>query len=212
MHRWMTLFWIAFSLPLAAREARAETPAAPAAVTAPAAHETAATPSTLTGDDERHKATVRAVGLPPELASRLTPEQLVELARENIQSRRSTVPGEWVPLAFFLAMVLGVLIVQLASIRRERDRQKTLQIMVEKGASIPPELLVPPQKVASPDADLRRGLVIGGTGLGVAGFFMAFHPSGMPEGLWSVGLIPLLIGLGYLAVWFVAKQRAAARG
>lgn len=209
MHRWITLFWIVFAMPLVARVAGAEPPAA---ASAPPAHETASARSTSMGEDEVRKATMRAVGLPPDLAARLTPEQLVELARDNQRGRHTTSVGEFVPHTMLVALVLAVLIVQLASIRRERERQKTLQIMVEKGATIPPELLVPPQKVVSPDADLRRGLVIGGTGIGLVGFFLAFHPSGLPDGLWSVGLIPLLIGLGYLAVWLVAKQRAAARG
>jgi hypothetical protein len=205
MHRWMTLFWIVLSLPIAARAARAEPQsAAPEAAPAPQA------PAAATAD--ARQSTMRTVGLPPELADRLTPEQLTQLALETQRERHKAIPGELVPIVMFLVLLLGVLIVQLAGVRRERERQRTLQVMVEKGAAIPPELIAPPVRAPQPEADLRRGLVIAGTGLGLAGFFLAFSPQGMPQGLWSVGLVPLFIGLGYLIVYFVAKRRLERQG
>jgi hypothetical protein len=76
--------------------------------------------------------------------------------------------------------------------RKHRLTHETILKLAEKGTPIPPELLVPPSEKSS---DLRRGLVLFFIGLALAIFLAEV---GAP---WSIGLIPMFAGLGYLIAW-----------
>jgi hypothetical protein len=78
-----------------------------------------------------------------------------------------------------------------------------LRALIEKGASLPPELLVPP---APAKADLRRGLVLVGAGLGL----MAMLATMADHGVWTAGLLPLLMGAGYLLTWKLGASPAGS--
>jgi hypothetical protein len=90
--------------------------------------------------------------------------------------------------------------------RQNLQRHLTLRLMIEKGAEIPPELLTPPVK---PRSDLRKGVVLLAGGIGATIFF-ALVKTGDAGGVWSLGLIPTLIGLGYLIVWLIETGRQEA--
>ena len=113
----------------------------------------------------------------------------------------SAVPAiAWiVPLAAFTTLFALVAAVLYAGFRRDRNRHETLRAMIEKGAAIPPELLVPPK-----GSDLRRGIVLLGAGAGLSIFFLALQ---VQPGLWALGSIPALIGIGYLLVWRLERGR-----
>src|SRR5438034_5164910 len=80
-----------------------------------------------------------------------------------------------------------------------RMRQRTIRMMVEKGQPIPAELLAPAARSVRRRSDVRRGVIWAMIGLGVMIFFGAVND--WEGGAWSLGLIPFLIGLGYLLVW-----------
>jgi hypothetical protein len=80
-----------------------------------------------------------------------------------------------------------------------RSRQRTIRMMVEKGQPVPAELLAPTKRVVRPRSDVRRGVIWTMIGLGAMIFFGAVND--WEGGIWSLGLIPFLIGLGYLMVW-----------
>jgi len=71
--------------------------------------------------------------------------------------------------------------------------------MVEKGQPIPAELLAPAARAVRRRSDVRRGVIWAMVGLGVMIFFGSVND--WEGGAWSLGLIPFLIGLGYLLVW-----------
>jgi hypothetical protein len=75
---------------------------------------------------------------------------------------------------------------------------KTVRMMVEKGQPVPEALLNPPPHVRK-RSDMRRGVVLIMVGLGLMLFFAAV--SGWEGGAWSLGIIPFLVGAGYLLVW-----------
>jgi hypothetical protein len=128
---------------------------------------------------------------------KLGPEQIAAVLQAREHRKMQT---NWedilVPLSFFLCAGFIVGVALYFRDRQHTQRQQTLRLMVEKGVAIPPELLSPPTLKRS---DLRRGLVLLGTGVGLSGFF-AVTGLGTP-GLWGVGLIPALIGAGFLLVW-----------
>ena len=74
----------------------------------------------------------------------------------------------------------------------------SLPIMVEKGQPVPEALLNPPPAQRQ-RSDMRRGVVLAMVGLGLMLFFAAVND--WEGGAWSIGLIPFLIGAGYLLVW-----------
>jgi len=118
----------------------------------------------------------------------------------------------FVPFVVMLAPVLIVLIVLRYRYRQAQARYHTLLQLADKGVELPPQLLLEPQAASE---ERRRGLVLVGGGLGLMVMFLAL-PGELDSGtsiarLWGIGLLPLMIGLGYLASWWL-NQRGDARG
>ncbi len=148
----------------------------------------------------------------PEAVRKLSPEQIVSVLRER-ELRRATFSGRPPDVVgttiFFGALVTMVLLAQVFATRRERIRQETLRAMVEKGIEIPPGLVGGGARRAS---DLRRGLVLVGAGLGISLVFALVHLNGQSgSGLWSIGLVPMLMGGGYLVAWRVEARNTSDR-
>ncbi len=110
---------------------------------------------------------------------------------------------------FFGALVAIVLLAQVFATRRERIRQETLRAMVDRGMQIPPDLIGDRARRSS---DLRSGLVLVGAGVGVSLAFALVHLNGQSgSGLWSIGLVPMLMGGGYLVAWRVQARNTSDR-
>jgi Flp pilus assembly protein TadB len=101
-------------------------------------------------------------------------------------------------LTVFGAPVLIVGLIMYFSFSRSRALQKTVRMMVEKGQPVPEALLNPPPAQRQ-RSDLRRGIVLAMIGIGLMVFFGAVND--WEGGSWTIGLIPFLIGAGYLLVW-----------
>ena len=148
--------------------------------------------------------TLEDLELTPEIVAKLDAEQLQSLLQEKELTKRqrneirgSDLGPEIVaPVGTFICIIVIVFLPLFFRWRREQVLHQTLRAMVEKGAEIPVELITPQKPKRS---DLRRGLVLVGLGLGVS-IFLAVLPEIHP-GLWASGLIPILIGAGYLVVW-----------
>lgn len=102
-------------------------------------------------------------------------------------------------LSIFGAPVLIVIMIGMFTLLVSRMRQRTIRMMVEKGQPIPAELLAPAARSVRRRSDVRRGVIWAMVGLGAMIFFGAVND--WEGGAWSLGLIPFLIGLGYLLVW-----------
>ena len=100
-----------------------------------------------------------------------------------------------VPLGFFAMVATVVWLVFSARERQRRLTHETIRLMIEKGQPVPPELFLDP-KIAKPRNDLRRGVLLIAAGFGIVVFFLAHH-----DRAWSLGVIPLLVGVGYIIVW-----------
>jgi hypothetical protein len=96
----------------------------------------------------------------------------------------------------FGAPVLIVAVIMFMNYLKTRSLHRTVRTMVEKGQPVPAALFLPAaQRVRS---DLRRGVVLITVGLGVGICLAALDPG---DASWSLGVIPFLIGVGYLLVW-----------
>ena len=136
-----------------------------------------------------------------------------------------------------IGLILGIVfwvfvasIILVPGYLRYKDRgrlHETLRLAYEKGQPVPPELItalqsnIIPQRPWTPESDLRRGLILLGVGLGLAGLGY-----GIWFGLMSVddtaayisggsvagcGAIPGLIGVAYLVLWATRRHTAAPK-
>ena len=101
-------------------------------------------------------------------------------------------------LTVFGAPVLIVGLIMYFSFSKSRNLNRTVRMMVEKGHPVPEALLNPPPAQRQ-RSDLRRGVILTMIGIGVIVFLGAVND--WEGGSWSLGLIPFLIGAGYLLVW-----------
>ncbi|HEX4641399.1 MAG TPA: DUF6249 domain-containing protein [Chthoniobacterales bacterium] len=98
----------------------------------------------------------------------------------------------------FGAPVLIVAAIMFFSYLRSRSLHRTVREMVEKGQPVPPTLFAPPPAIRA-RSDFRRGVVLMMVGFALMIFFGAVND--WEGGAWAIGIIPFLIGAGYLLVW-----------
>jgi len=98
----------------------------------------------------------------------------------------------------FGAPVLVVGAIMFFSYLKSRSLHRTVREMVEKGQPVPPALFAPPPAIRA-RSDMRRGVVLMMVGFGLMIFFGAVND--WEGGAWALGIIPFLIGVGYLLVW-----------
>ena len=124
-----------------------------------------------------------------------------------------------------IALVLGPIWIKGYFNTREREAmQATLRTAIEKGQPLPAEMIAalqqegPGEILGSPQSDLRRAVVLIATGLGLQGLalglFLGLNAITGEQVGWIVGgsvggagAIPALIGLAYLLLYFVNRQR-----
>jgi hypothetical protein len=118
--------------------------------------------------------------------------------------------GIMIPLS---AIVLGIGLAFWSVYWNHQKRQlqyRERQLMIEKGLP-PPPILLDEKHTTTPDASLRRGIVLLslGIGLGVAAAFLA--PLDRNEGLLPVSVVAAAIvgslGVGNLVYYFVARRK-----
>lgn len=116
-------------------------------------------------------------------------------------------PSIFIPFVFFLGPTLIVLIFLRYRYLQTQARYNTLLQLAEKGVDLTPQMLAEPRLEYS---ERRRALVLIGAGLGLMVMFAAL-PGHFDNGLgvrslWGFGLLPLMIGLGYLASWWLNRR------
>jgi hypothetical protein len=125
-------------------------------------------------------------------------------ANDDAVGHDSDVPWIAIPivtivfLTIFGTPILIVAVILYFSFSKTRALHRTVRMMVEKGQPVPEALLNPPPAQRQ-RSDMRRGVVLAMVGLGLMLFFAAVND--WEGGAWSIGLIPFLIGAGYLLVW-----------
>lgn len=107
--------------------------------------------------------------------------------------------------ALIAPMLLIGIIVWLGIRYREHKEQRnheTIRLMIEKGVPIPPDLSFgeSTQEKGSP---LNRGLKLMGIGAGLIVFFLVMGMGGLS----GIGAIPLFIGLAYLLISRLEKNK-----
>jgi len=135
-------------------------------------------------------------------------------------------------ILMIIAVVIGPIWVRSHYRSKEREQlHQTLRTAYEKGLAPPPELIEKLTAEVGPDAagrvtttnsdrDLRRAVVLIAVGFGLAllglgigwGIYFASPTGGAITGgiIAGAGAIPGFIGLAYLILWLLGRQKRAA--
>ena len=146
--------------------------------------------SLTVGFGDQDSGVTNTYGLPKEALDRLSPEQIVELAKSHEPPASVIVV---VCVTMFGMIVACVALGVSQRLKRARLLHETLRLMIEKGQPIPPELLQSPDGLRRPRNDLRNGLVFISIGLGLGVVLLTEQTHD-----WPMALIPLLIGVALL--------------
>jgi hypothetical protein len=126
----------------------------------------------------------------------------IERDKDAIEDR--DIPSQVIPivvvtmLAVFGAPVLIVAVIMYFGFSKTRALHRTVRLMVEKGQEVPAALLNPPPTQRQ-RSDMRRGVLLLMVGVGLMIFLGVV--ADWDSGVWTLGMIPALIGAGYLLVW-----------
>lgn len=118
-----------------------------------------------------------------------------------------------IPILALLIPIVAILAHYLGKAHSERQRHETIRELARAGQPIPPELLGDVQDSdwhrarcvrANPNRVLVPAVINIGVGLGLMGMFSLMMPGAW---LWSIGLLPLFIGLGLALYWAVERKQ-----
>jgi len=106
-------------------------------------------------------------------------------------------------ILLFSTPIIIVIAILVHRSQRTKRIHETVVKLAEKGLPIPPDLFIdrPSEDTRSP---LSKGVVLIAVGLGLTIFFLTIPDRHAP---WGVGMIPLLIGIGYLIVWRLEDRK-----
>jgi len=119
-----------------------------------------------------------------------------------------------IPILALLIPIVAILAHYLGKAHSERQRHETIRELARAGQPIPPELLGDVQDSdwhrarcvrANPNRVLVPAVINIGVGLGLMGMFSLMMPGAW---LWSIGLLPLFIGLGLALYWAVERKQS----
>lgn len=120
-------------------------------------------------------------------------------------------------IAVTLVAIIGPVMVLLRLMRHQtrqkEQRYRFLLDLADRQQALPPELLKEPTPT---EADRRRGLVLVSAAVGIW-LSLQLLPLEYSEGhrlgeLWGLACLPLMVGLGYLASWWLGQRGQRADG
>lgn len=115
---------------------------------------------------------------------------------------------------FVVALPLAIVLFTLRFLRQQTEaRYRTLLQLAEKGVDLPLDVLSERRR---PQDDRRRAIVLLSGGLGLILCLLALpvqteHGQRIGE-IWGIGLLPVMMGLGYLLNWWLETRAGASDG
>ena len=106
------------------------------------------------------------------------------------------VIGKFVPLMPIIVFTFILLILCIPfyfNFKKAKGRQLIISNLIEKGQEIPKELLTPSKKNIR--SDFHKGVILASLGLSICIVLFVLE---IANNYWTIGLIPIFIGIGYL--------------
>lgn len=110
------------------------------------------------------------------------------------------IPVAGIIMTFSMPVII-VIAILVYKAHRASLIHETVARLVEKGLPIPPELFA--DKPENEKSVLQKGVLLIALGAGLIVMFLTQEGTHAP---WGIGMIPLLIGVGYLIVWKLEKR------
>ena len=119
----------------------------------------------------------------------------------------------FIPILAMFIPIIAILSHYIGKAHSERQRHETIRELARAGQPIPPELLNDVQDSdfqrakrdqANPNRILIPAIINIAVGLGLMGMFSMMMPGAW---LWSIGLLPLFLGLGLALYWAVKRKQ-----
>jgi hypothetical protein len=119
----------------------------------------------------------------------------------------------FIPILALFIPIVAILAHYIGKAHSERQRHETIRELARAGQPIPPELLADAQdsdfhrakrNQANPSRILVPAVINIGIGLGLMGMFSMMMPG---YWLWSIGLLPLFMGLGLALYWAIERKQ-----
>jgi len=115
-----------------------------------------------------------------------------------------------VPIIAMMIPIVAIVTGCIAKVHREQLLHETVRQLSIQGKTLPPELLDQATQRRTmlewtPKRQLRAALVNLGAGIGVSSCLWIMAPH---DWLWSLGLIPLSIGVALLILWKIETSQS----
>lgn len=158
------------------------------------------------------------LNLSSEVVNKLDNKDIVEILkfREKLQNDKEVAakyavnPSKFIsnfipimPIILFTFILIILFIPFFFNYKKTKGRQLIINNLIEKGQEIPKELLLPQVKTSR--SDFHKGIILISFGLSISIVLLSIK---IPVNihLWTLGLIPLFIGIGYLISFKLEKS------
>lgn len=112
-----------------------------------------------------------------------------------------------IPALLMLPPILITVLVLRYRRERAEMRYRFLLQLAESGTALPATL---PGEATPQHCDRRRGLVLLAGGIGLSATLVSlpldFHAGHRLAELWGLGILPVMLGLGHLGNWYLARR------
>lgn len=123
-------------------------------------------------------------------------------------------PEVLVPLGVFLMVAAIVIVPRWFRSRERREMQQTLRTAIDKGQSLPPEIIEAMgqeevRKAPSATRDLRKGVILLAVSVGIVlfGYGVSFENMDAIYPISGMAAIPAMIGLAFIILSFFNKNK-----
>lgn len=154
--------------------------------------------------------------VPTEALNKLEPHQIAEILERQSAQPKSTAEiifneSFLVPGIVFGSITIVSFFMIYFSYRKRRDMLDTVRTAIQSGQTLPASFLeaLENKSKPSPDSDLRKAVLL--IALGLSGMVVLATTANQESGrAWSIGLLPTLLGIGYLFLWKQSQKRLKA--
>lgn len=154
-----------------------------------------------------------STAVPAELIQKLDADQIADILKRLSPEPTSTAQiifneSFLVPGIVFSSLTAISFLILYFSFRKRRETLDTVRVAIQSGQTLPASFLeaLESKSKPTPDSDLRKAVLLIALGLSGMGVLAALLDEEAGRA-WSIGLVPTLLGFGYLFLWMQSQKR-----